>query len=135
MMQQYALARPGVRLSYKVINSNRRDWLYSEGNGTVLDAARSLFGKDVTLECLLIFWVQSLGIVEKGVFLETCQSKYSIAAVLPRCDTSKLAFFLLLTNLTFSRSSESRRPRAALFSGWSATFWQERNIQENYKPF
>lgn len=57
LLQKYALARPTVRLSLKVLKAknDKYNWIYAPPkNATVADAALSIFGKDTTAQCSFV---------------------------------------------------------------------------------
>lgn len=57
LLQKYALARPTVRLSLKVLKAknDKSNWIYAPAkNATVSDAALNIFGKDTTAQCFFV---------------------------------------------------------------------------------
>ncbi|KAL4752181.1 hypothetical protein BDW72DRAFT_192316 [Aspergillus terricola var. indicus] len=62
MMQAYAMARPSVRLSFKVLKAKTEssNWMYAPGkNSTLTEAALKVAGTDVASNCVLKNWPTS----------------------------------------------------------------------------
>ncbi|KAI0203959.1 hypothetical protein F4808DRAFT_394006 [Astrocystis sublimbata] len=54
LLRSYAMARPRLRLMFKVLQTPTKAWSYSpKGNATSSEAALQLFGVDMTSSCLL----------------------------------------------------------------------------------
>ncbi|KAL5001692.1 hypothetical protein BDV10DRAFT_148883 [Aspergillus recurvatus] len=59
MMQAYAMARPSVRLSFKVLKAKNEsgNWMYAPGkNATLMEAALKVAGTEVASNCILKDW-------------------------------------------------------------------------------
>jgi DNA mismatch repair protein MutL len=55
ILQAYAMARPHLRLSLKVIGEPKQDWIYApSANPTVHDAVMKIFGKDLAAGCEIV---------------------------------------------------------------------------------
>ncbi|KAI1096070.1 hypothetical protein F5B19DRAFT_217625 [Rostrohypoxylon terebratum] len=53
VLRSYAMARPQLKLSFKVLQSPRQSWSYSPKSGaSVKEAAIQLFGSEITTHCL-----------------------------------------------------------------------------------
>ncbi|KAL8732608.1 MAG: hypothetical protein Q9166_002583 [cf. Caloplaca sp. 2 TL-2023] len=95
-LQAYALARPSVRLSLKVLKakSDKGNWIYApKSDGSVSDAAVKVVGKKLSDQCQWIVWGSStlgaLAVATGGEATDTSEdpaSTYQIEASIPRPD-------------------------------------------------
>jgi hypothetical protein len=59
MVQAYAMARPSIRLSFKVLKAKNEslNWMYAPGeNGTLTEAALRVGGTGIAPNCILKNW-------------------------------------------------------------------------------
>ena len=99
LLQAYALARPSVRFSFKVLKTkNGKDhWMYAPKTGaTVTDAALKVFGQHVVSQCDWHVWDSSSGQnqeTSRDISLnlpERSINRYIIESLIPRKNCSKL---------------------------------------------
>lgn len=96
LLQEYALARPGIRLSYKTLGGNGR-WSYSpRPQATTREAVIQMFGTEVMSQCMIRTICS--GQVEGETEATHDNDQMSLQAVLPSADgdlskVSKGAFF------------------------------------------
>ena len=98
-LQAYALARPSVRLSLKVLKSktDKGNWIYGpKSDASVLDAAVKVVGKKVTDECQWLVWNSSTSGAQArttqgdgGTVSEITESSYRVEALMPKPDAGK----------------------------------------------
>ncbi|MCJ1396971.1 hypothetical protein MMC11_000163 [Xylographa trunciseda] len=93
LLQAYALARPSVRFSFKVLKTkNDKDhWMYAPKAGaTVSDAALKVVNKQAVSQCDWFVWDSSTGLAEHGSqkisanVSECSDDRYIIQSLLPR---------------------------------------------------
>ncbi|KAL9633116.1 MAG: hypothetical protein Q9204_003531 [Flavoplaca sp. TL-2023a] len=97
-LQAYALARPSVRLSLKVLKSktDKGNWIYGpKSDASVLDAAVKVVGKKVTDECQWLVWDPNSPSAEAettqgdgGTVSEITESSYRVEALMPKPDAT-----------------------------------------------
>ncbi|KAL9027822.1 MAG: hypothetical protein Q9180_007271, partial [Flavoplaca navasiana] len=95
-LQAYALARPSVRLSLKILKSktDKGNWIYApKSDAGVLDAAVKVVGKKVTDECQWLVWQSNMPNAEAGITQgdegtasAVSESAYQIEALMPKPD-------------------------------------------------
>ncbi|KAL8764817.1 MAG: hypothetical protein Q9209_007861 [Squamulea sp. 1 TL-2023] len=101
-LQVYALARPSVRLSLKILKAknDKGNWLYApKSDASVLDAAVKVFGKKLTDQCRWVVWSQIPRSVEAGgapqgdntMMCTHSDSSYRIEALIPDSDADPAA--------------------------------------------
>lgn len=96
LLQGYALARPGLRLSFKSLGSNTK-WSYTpRPQATVKEAVIQVFGTEVMSQCMIRTVCNSQAETDVGTTHDI--ERLSIEAVLPSADgsqskASKGAFF------------------------------------------
>lgn len=92
MLQTYAIARPSVRLSIRVLKGkgDAGNWVYGPTpKATVVDAASKVAGPDVAAQCILRAWPNEDGEAEKGIGQMAATtdgeipSNYKLVAYLP----------------------------------------------------
>jgi hypothetical protein len=62
MVQAYAMARPSIRLSFKVLKAKHENpnWMYAPGkNATLTEAALKVAGTEIASNCILKNWPTS----------------------------------------------------------------------------
>ncbi|KAL4985885.1 hypothetical protein BDW68DRAFT_189333 [Aspergillus falconensis] len=83
MVQAYAMARPSVRLSFKVLKTKNKsgNWMYAPGkNSTLTEAALKVAGTEVASNCILKHWPTSSDDAESSAE----GSEFRLIALLPR---------------------------------------------------
>ncbi|KAL9628758.1 MAG: hypothetical protein Q9204_005683 [Flavoplaca sp. TL-2023a] len=100
-LQAYALGRPSVRLSLKVLKSktDKGNWIYGpKSDASVLDAAVKVVGKKVTDECQWLVWDSSTSSAQagttqgnEGTVSEITESSYRVEALMPKPDADPTA--------------------------------------------
>ncbi|KAL3478929.1 hypothetical protein BJX99DRAFT_223224 [Aspergillus californicus] len=91
MIQAYAMARPGVRLSFKVLNSkvDSGNWIYAPGKDAgLMGAALKVVGTDVASNCMLKQWPAS----PQGVNSSGNTPGFMIFALLPKLGSDYTKF-------------------------------------------
>ena len=99
ILQAYALARPSVRLSLRVLKakSDRTNWIYApKSNTSVLDAAVKIVGKKVSDQCRWIVWSSNtLDSSAEPTHAENTDtpknslSTYQVEALIPKSDAGE----------------------------------------------
>jgi DNA mismatch repair ATPase MutL len=92
LLQSYALARPAVRLSLKILKAKdtKADWTFAPGQrGSLDDAVLKIIDKDTRGECVLESYVESGE--EDTSDLE--KDGFKLEAVLPRKDPGQINVF------------------------------------------
>jgi hypothetical protein len=97
MLQTYAIARPTVRLFFKVFKSKNdtRNWVYGPTpNANIADAASKVCGSDVAAQCILGNWPNSDAVGAQSESMATAtdgesSSNYKIVAYLPSPQAGK----------------------------------------------
>ena len=101
MLKAYALARPVVRFSLKVLKAKngKENWMYAAKAGaTVMDAALNILGPEVVSQCQWHSWSSRTGTgpssIQDTATDEAVSSTidYHIESLLPRKDCSELSF-------------------------------------------
>ncbi|KAI4237790.1 MAG: hypothetical protein LQ349_001572 [Xanthoria aureola] len=100
-LQAYAIARPSVRLSLKILNAkiDKGNWIYApKSDASVLDAAVKVFGKKVTDQCRWLVWTPNTLTTEarasqgNGTTAEQpTKSTHRVEALLPISDADPTA--------------------------------------------
>ena len=98
-LQAYAIARPSVRLSLKILNAkiDKGNWIYApKSDASVLDAAVKVVGKKVTDQCRWLVWTPNTLTTEarasqgNGTTAEQpTKSTHRVEALLPISDAGK----------------------------------------------
>lgn len=98
-LQAYALARPSVRLSLRVLKAktDKGNWMYApKSDASVLDAAVKVVGKKVTDQCRWLVWTPNTLSTEAGATegdgtttSATTDSTYQVEALLPISDAGE----------------------------------------------
>lgn len=90
LLQSYALARPSVRFSLKLLKAknDNGNWIYAPHNVDYIpEAARSILGKDVTEQCQWKLW-QPLRADDEAMPIpsttSSAEESYTIEALLPK---------------------------------------------------
>lgn len=122
-LQAYALARPSVRLSLKVLKAKNEkgNWTYApKSDASVLDAAVKIVGKGISDHCQWIVWDSSSIKLNGGSASEDeielsdgASSNYRIETLIPKPDSGGSALQASEAGLTgLARSLEhlQRRP-------------------------
>lgn len=84
LLQAYAMARPGTRLSLKVLNSktDKDNWTYAPSlTASIVDASRKVVGVETTGQCISRIWPEDVEETDLSVKLLAC---------LPKPDAGKL---------------------------------------------
>ncbi|KAI0889819.1 uncharacterized protein GGS22DRAFT_194166 [Annulohypoxylon maeteangense] len=95
VLRSYAMARPQLRLSLKVLQSPKQNWSYSpKSDACVKEAAIQLFGADITTNCFKkTFEINELPYESSGSNDHNPMSKgkymYEAFILKPNCDPSK----------------------------------------------
>lgn len=90
LLQAYALARPGTRLSLKVLNSkNSKDnWTYAPSStADFTDASRKVVGVEVASQCISKSWPEDID--------DESDSSFRLLAYLPKADASESPLFFI----------------------------------------
>ncbi|KAL8916815.1 MAG: hypothetical protein Q9172_006097 [Xanthocarpia lactea] len=100
LLQAYALARPSVRLSLRVLKakSDRANWIYApKSNTSVLDAAVNVVGKKVSGQCRWVVWNSNTlrssaepTHADNTDTPKTSLSTYQVEALIPKSDAGTL---------------------------------------------
>lgn len=83
LLQAYAMARPGIRLSLKVLNSkNEKDnWTYAPSStASIVDASRKVVGVEITGQCVYKTWPEDV---------EESNPSVKLLAYLPKADAGR----------------------------------------------
>jgi DNA mismatch repair ATPase MutL len=90
LLQSYALARPSVRFSLKLLKAknDNGNWIYAPHNGDYIpEAARNILGKDVAEQCQWKLW-QPLRADDEAMPVtgtaSSAKESYIIEALLPK---------------------------------------------------
>ncbi|KAK2809155.1 hypothetical protein FQN50_003990 [Emmonsiellopsis sp. PD_5] len=88
MLNAYALSRPEIRLSFKVLKGkNESTWVYSaKRNATISDALLTVVGAEVALQCTTTTW-PPVGGCEPVDGDENDSTQFRLIATLPRADS------------------------------------------------
>lgn len=141
-LQAYALARPSVRLSLKVLKAktDNGNWIYApKSNASVLDAAVKVVGKKVTDQSRWLVWTPNTPSTEAGATQgdgttasATTESTHQVEALLPISDagesTSLRPDWVLLT---FPRSHSHHQCRSIRLCRFQTSFMYSRYSQAN----
>ncbi|KAL4744135.1 hypothetical protein BDV11DRAFT_165824 [Aspergillus similis] len=91
MVQAYAMARPSVRLFFKVLKAKNEssNWMYAPGkNATLMEAALKVVGTEIASNCILKIWPSSPN--KRKASLE--DSGFRLAALLPKLGSNSTKF-------------------------------------------
>lgn len=91
LLQAYALARPGTRLSFKVLNGkNEKDnWTYAPSStADFTDASRKVVGVEVAGQCMSKSWPENMD--------DESDSSIRLLAYLPKANASKFLIFFII---------------------------------------
>ena len=125
MLKAYALARPLVRFSLKVLKAknDKENWMYAAKSGaTVVDAALKIIGPQVVSQCQWQSWTSHIGI-EHSSFQDvatdgavTSTSNYIIESLLPRKDCGEVLVLMIASeeNLIILQMSHLLRMQASM---------------------
>ncbi|KAI0429283.1 hypothetical protein F5Y09DRAFT_342818 [Xylaria sp. FL1042] len=87
LLQSYIMARPQLKIMFKVLHTPTRVWSYSpKHNATVIDAALQLFGSEVTSNCLLKTFQATYTSTKDGSSVRLSTSNFSFEAFLANPD-------------------------------------------------
>ncbi|KAK2798574.1 hypothetical protein FQN51_007594 [Onygenales sp. PD_10] len=88
MLNAYALSRPEIRLSFKVLKGkNESTWVYpAKRNATISDAMLTVVGPEVTFQCATTTWPPVEG-CEPVDGNENDSTQFRLIATLPRADS------------------------------------------------
>lgn len=93
MVQAYAVARPSVRFTFKVLKAKNdgSNWMYAPGKqGTLMEAALKIAGADVASNCAVEHWPRAPS--NDGESLLECESDYRLAVLLPKLGSGMWPF-------------------------------------------
>lgn len=115
LLQAYALARPSVRFTLKVLKAKNDtgNWIYAPKYGEyILEAARRIIGRDVVDQCQWKVYEPSHTDADEKLAAHgdpvQAEGSYKIEALLPKSKYGKLPSYVMLRHIRYLDSSDSQ---------------------------
>lgn len=97
MLQSYALTRPQVRFSLRVLDAKneKQNWIYAAGrNATISDVILSTLGREVTTQCSLYSSDIPIPEPDQNRQFPNEESRFKIEAFLPKVDAGSVCPYM-----------------------------------------